>query len=958
MKLAPCVVLATLCASVAWGQSPAAAEPEKRLAAASSTSAAQAEEFFETKIRPVLATNCFVCHTDAQSGGLRVDSRESLLKGGTSGPAFVPGDPDKSLLIQAVRQTGELKMPKGGHLKKAEIDDLSEWVKIGAPWPAAKAILPAVKSPAYQITPEQRAFWSFQPLHDPAIPTVKDKSWPRTPIDNFVLAKLETENLKPVKFATRRALIRRASLDLIGLPPAPEEIEAFENDKSPDAFAKVVDRLLASPRYGERWGRHWLDVVRYAEDDVRGLDPKQRGYMPFRGAYLFRDWVIQAFNDDMPYDVFTKAQIAGDYMDPSVREKMLPATAMLGQGPWWWDQADPAQGRADERNERIDLITRGFLGLTVACARCHNHKYDPIPQKDYYSLVGVFANTNYKEYPVQSPAHIALYEKKQKQIDDLEEVIEKFTEKAVEQQEEITAHKTSKYLMAAWKVTGEPKMQPAQAAAEEHVDLEMLERWIKLLARAPKHYPYLRDWQAMIKTGGTQEQAQFLADDFQRQVLSVLAEWKELKEENDIIKAKAGVKKKPRRDAYPSEFETKDQFCPGCDLELKTGTRERTNLFLDLFAVDLDSENDQIPDPGRFVVKEYGLERHLSPEAAEYLAGLKTELEALKKALPEQYPFIHGASDAEKIQNTKVNLRGSPYNLGDEVPRHFLSVLSPGDPVPFAKGSGRMELAESIVQSPIAARVIVNRVWAWHMGTGIVNTPSNFGTPGERPTNPELLEYLAKSLVDNGMSIKKLHRQILLSSVYQLGTDDSEANSAKDPANRLYWRANRRRLDAEAIRDSILFVSGALDLKKTAGPSTDFGDDNFRRTVFCKVSRYRLDNYLQVFDFPNPSFTAEQRFVTNVPLQRLFFMNSSFVYKQAERLARRVYDEADDTARIRKAYLLLYGRPATDAEIQAGIEYLRAVPEKPGQQIAGEPPTAWREYARVLLSANEFEFVN
>jgi hypothetical protein len=305
-----------------------------------------------------------------------------------------------------------------------------------------------------------------------------------------------------------------------------------------------------------------------------------------------------------------------------------------------------------------------------------------------------------------------------------------------------------------------------------------------------------------------------------------------------------------------------------------------------------------------------------------------------------------------------VNLRGSPYNLGDEVPRHFLSVLSAADPTPFTEGSGRMELAESIVQSPISARVIVNRVWGWHMGTGIVNTPSNFGTPGERPTNPELLEYLAKSFVDNGMSIKKLHRQILLSSVYQLGTEDSEANSAKDPANRLYWRANRRRLDAEAIRDSVLLVSGALDLKKVGGPSTDFADDNFRRTVYCKISRYRLDNYLQVFDFPNPSFTSEQRFITNVPLQRLFFMNSSFVYKQAERLARCVYDEADDNARIRKAYLLLYGRVPTDAEIQVGLEYLRTVPEKPGQQIAGEPPTSWREYARVLLSANEFEFTN
>lgn len=954
--------LAMLSASISWCQRPAPDAAGKRPAAASSTPApndARAEEFFETRVRPVLATSCFVCHADAQSGGLRLDSRDSIVKGGASGPAIVPGDPEKSLLVLAVRQTGELKMPKGGHLKKQEIEDLTEWVKIGAPWPGSKAVLPAAaKGPGYQITPEQKGFWSFQALHNPEVPAVKDKSWARSAIDQFVLAKLESEGLKPVKPASRRALIRRASLDLIGLPPTPEEIEVFESDKSPEAFARAVDRLLASPRYGERWGRHWLDVVRYAEDDVRGLDPKQRGYMPFPGAYLYRDWVIQAFNDDLPFDVFTKAQLAADYMDPSVREKMLPATAMIGQGPWWWDQADPAQGRADERNERIDLVTRGFLGLTVACARCHNHKYDPIPQKDYYALAGVFASTTYKEYPVQSPAQVALYQKKQKQIDDLEEKMEEFVQNAAKQQSEVIAHKTAKYMMAAWKVTGEPKVTVAQAAAEEHVDLELLERWIKFLARPPKHYPYLRDWQAMVKAGGTQEQAQFLADDFQRLVLSVLAESRELKEENDIIKAKAGVRKKPRRDAYPSEFETKDQFCPGCDLELKTGTRERTNLFLDVFAIDLDSENDQLPEPGLLSLKEWSLDRHLSGETAEYVASLKVEIEALKKALPQDYPFIHGVTDAATILNTHVNMRGSPYSLGDEVPRHFLSVLSEGDPAPFSKGSGRLELAESIVHSPLMARVIVNRVWGWHMGTGIVNTPSNFGKPGERPTNPDLLEHLAKWFIDNGMSIKKLHREIMLSSVYQLSTEDSEANAVKDPANRLYWRANRRRLDAEAIRDSVLFVSGALDLKKTGGPSTDFADDNFRRTVYCKVSRYRLDNYLQVFDFPNPSFTAEQRFVTNVPLQRLFFMNSSFVYRQAEKLAKRVYDEADERARIRKAYLVLYGREATDAEIQTGLEYLRSVPEKPGQQIAGEPPTAWREYARVLLSSNEFEFVN
>jgi Protein of unknown function (DUF1553) len=339
------------------------------------------------------------------------------------------------------------------------------------------------------------------------------------------------------------------------------------------------------------------------------------------------------------------------------------------------------------------------------------------------------------------------------------------------------------------------------------------------------------------------------------------------------------------------------------------------------------------------------------------VAGLRAQIEASKKALP-QYPFLHGVSDTKTLKTMHVNVRGNPHVNGDEVQPRFLSVLCSGDPQPFSKGSGRLELAEAIVASPITARVLVNRIWKWHFGTGIVDTPSNFGQMGERPSNPDLLEYLAHSFAGNGMSIKKLHRQILLSAVYQLSAETSAANQEKDPLNRLYWRANRQRLDAEAIRDSLLFVSGGLDLKKAGGPSSDFADDNNRRTVYSKVSRYRLDNFLQVFDFPNPSVTAEQRFITNVPLQRLFFMNSSFVYRQAELFARRVYDEGTDEKRIHKAYRLLYGRAPTPAELKVGLEFFQSNPEPPGNQVTGQPTTAWKQYVRVLLSSNEFEFVN
>jgi mono/diheme cytochrome c family protein len=917
---------------------------------------AQAPDFFENKVRPVLAENCYDCHTATEMGGLRVDSRDRLLQGGKSGPAIIAGDPDKSLLIQAVRQTGDLKMPKGGKLKPEQVQALTDWVKMGAQWPETKAA--AVQTaPVKVITPEQRAFWSFQPLKDPVVPAVKEKSWAKTNIDHFVLAKLEAKGMKPVAQADRKTLIRRVTLDLTGLPPTPEEVDNFIADKSANAYEKVIDRLLASPRYGERWGRHWLDVARYAEDDVRGLDPQGRGYMPFSGAYVFRDWVIKAFNDDMPYDHFIKAQLAGDLLDGAEREKAVAGTAIMGQGPWWWDQAEPVQGRADERNERIDMVTRGMLGLTVACARCHDHKYDPISQKDYYSLAAVFLNTTYKEYPASSPAEMALWDKQQKVIDDKSEVLDEFMDQQSKLYEQMLAQKTSKYLIAAWQVTGEPKKKIDEAAADQKVDPEMLDRWIKFLAKPPKHYNYLHDWQDMVKSGGTLEQAQFLADNLQNLLLSLFVEAAALKDENDIIKAKAGVRKKPRRDAYPNEFETDDQFCPGCSLELKTMPIERANLYLDVFVYDLDVESDQKPDPGLLALRDWALERHFSAETAEHVAALRAEIEALKKA-QVPYPFVHGASDTKTVQQMHVNVRGNPHTPGDPVPERFIAVLSAPEPQPFTNGSGRLELADAIVTSPLAARVMVNRVWKWHFGSGIVETPDNFGMMGDPPSNPELIEYLASTFVKNGMSMKKLHREILLSSTYQLSTDSSAENAEKDGANRLYWRANRQRLDAESIRDSLLFVSGSLDLKKTTGPSTDFADDNFRRTVFCKISRYRLDNFLQVFDYPNPSFTAEQRFTTNVPLQRLYFMNSTFVYKQAETFAKRVYDEANDTARIQKAYRVLFGRSPSDAETKAGIDFLQAHPEAPGEQVAGQPTTAWKEYSRVLLSSNDFEFVN
>jgi len=926
------------------------------------------DEFFENKVRPIFATQCGTCHQDRSAGGLQISSQESLLKGGGSGPAIVPGDPEKSLLIQAVHQTGTLKMPKGGKLSPEEVATLTEWVKMGAPWPKSTA---PVRIQGKQITAEMRKFWSFQPLKMPAIPQTKDTTWAKTDIDRLVLAKLEEKGLKPSPQADRRTLIRRATLDLIGLPPTPEEIEAFEQDKSPDAFAKVVDRLLASPRYGERWGRHWLDVSRYADDDIRGLDPRGRGYMPLDGAYVYRDWVIKAINDDIPYDHFLKMQLAGDLLDKKPTPDDLKATGFLGGAPWIWDQAEPVQGRADERNERIDAVTRGMLGLTVACARCHDHKYDPVLQKDYYAMGGIFASSTYKEYAFVPESEVDFWREKFVKADKKDEAMQAYTKTAADQVAKALASQTSSYMVAAWKVTGKPKAKLEEAADAARLDPELLDRWVKFLAKKQSYYPYLHDWQMMIAQGGTEDQAKFLGDSLQQRIIDLELEQKQLDEDNEKIKAKADVPTKRKKEAKPNEFDTYDEFCPGCTLELKVMTPEKANFYSDLFVRALSSEAEGRGEPGLFVFRGWELARRVGPMEQQYLvanskpsggpgddSGLPGGGKGKGKNGPEIYPFVHGMADKPKAVNIALDLRGNPNNHGEEVPRGFITVLGAQDKKPYTSGSGRLDLANDIVASPIASRVWVNRVWKWHFGTGIVNTPDNFGVVGDPPSNPQLLDYLAIHFRDDGMSLKKLQRMIMLSAVYQQSSKETAEAHEKDPQNRFYSHFTLQRLDAEQLRDSILFVAGDLDVKKMGGPAKEFALDNTRRTVYAKVSRFRIDPFLQAFDFPNPTFTAEQRFSTNVPVQRLYFMNNTFVYAQAGKLAERLYPKPDDAARITEAYRLLYGRVPKADELQLGLTFLKTTPEKPGYMVDQEPATAWKQYARILFSSNEFEFLN
>jgi cytochrome c553/mono/diheme cytochrome c family protein len=969
---------------------------------------------FETRIRPMLAANCFACHGESAMAGLRVDSREALLRGGETGPAIVPGDPEKSALLKVVQHAdGFPRMPRGrAKLAAQDIDALAEWIRAGAVWPSDNTAPALAVSHERVITAEQRKYWAFRPLAKPAPPAVRRTDWPRTDIDRFILARLEQDGLTPVGPADKLTLLRRATFDLTGLPPSRAEVEAFLKDDSPDAFEKVIDRLLASPQYGEAWGRMWLDVARYGEDDYRSLDPMGRGYNPYPNAHLYRDWVVRAFNDDLPYDQFLTAQLAADQLEGPQRLRHMPALGFLGLGPWYYDNGAVEITRADERHDRVDAVTRGMLGLTVGCARCHDHKYDPIPTKDYYALAGVFLNTEYHEYPLAPKAIVDDYKKREEALEQKREMLREYTTTEAQQLAGTLAFQAARYMTAAWQVTGEPKREKAAVIEKEKLDYELFDRWLRFLQRKPTFYPFLKDWQAMVASGGTAQEAEKLATAFQELLVGVLLEERELKKENDIIRARALPTSKPKKPANkPNEFKTNDDFCPGCGLELRSMTKERTALYRDVFVVDLESDSfvpGQEPKPGLLRFRGWGLEQRLGGDRRMLIESLRKDIEAMQKALEPKYAYVHGVRDVEGPTDLQVHLRGNPLRLGDAVPRGFVSVLSPAERLTFSTGSGRLELARAIATHPLAMRVIVNRIWKGHFGTGLVNTPSNFGINGERPTHPELLDHLAQVFNANGMSIKALHREIMRSAVYRLGSEQQAAAFAKDAGNRLYWRAARRRLNAEEIRDAVLMVSGALDTR-LGGPSVPLTPLANRRTIYGRISRYKLDEFLQLFDFPSPSQSAEQRFATNVPLQRLFLMNSDFMQQHAERLAERVAAEPDDQARIDTVYRLVFGRAPSADEIKAGLEFLRAEAlkqyedrkaaaktapemsrssaEKPAvADNSAEPPapaadgmmagvspavkttdddkkkmlpvTVFGRYVKVLLSSNEFLFVS
>lgn len=873
------------------------------LVALPAISATADNDFFESKIRPILAANCYGCHAKTAMGGLRLDSREGAMKGGKSGTVIVAGKPAESMLIQAVKRTHDkIKMPPNAALQPEAVAALEEWVQRGAVFPEA------VKQ-----TSNAANHWAFQPLKKPAPPAVRNAVRSKSTVDAFVLAKLEEKGLTPVKPVEKRALLRRASIDLTGLPPAPEDYAAFASDNSPKAWEKAVDRMLESPHYGEKWARHWLDIARYSDGLLAAGEDT-----PLPNAWRYRDWVVWAFNSDLPYDQFVRAQLAADQLPESQRADLLPGLGFqaLGNGA----------------NDQLDVTTKAFLGLTVGCAQCHDHKYDPIPTRDYYSLLGVFKSSTGHQYPLVGEDVVKKYTDQKKKIDAQKETIAEFIKVQSQQLLDVFARQTATYLVAAWKAQSKLE-EPATLAKNGALDEQTLKRWVEYLNRpGEKEHPYLKPWYDVVNASPTEEQVRKAADTYQAFVLKLFEDQREVEDKNYV--------------AFGGKKGSKDER-----------TRQYTNI-VSLPVLQYYQWRELASEPYRKDSRDlsggvyhYGakdIDRFLGGVWKKHLDELRGELKAMEAELPEMYPFLHSMKDG-KPADSKIAIRGDNQNLGDVAPRGFLSCLSKENAGPYRNGSGRLQLAEDIVASPITARVIVNRIWQHHFGRGLVRTPSNFGINGERPTHPELLEYLSSKLVENRWSVKSLHREILLSNTYRLSSAGDAKNFEIDPENKLLWRANlRHRLELESLRDSILAVSGMLD-RKPGGPATPISDSNFRRSLYLKVSRTRLDGTMSLFDFPDPNATADERPVTAGPLQGLYFLNSKFVATQAEALAERLKKEAGDPAeaRIARAYQLLFGRTPDQKELTLGVEY-----------VAAGGAQAWPRYLQVLLGSGEFTSVN
>jgi hypothetical protein len=893
-----------------------------------------AVELFERTVRPLLVEKCLECHgPDTQEAKLRLDSRAALLQGGDHGPAIVSGKGADSLIVKALRQSGDLKMPPEGKLRDEQIAAVARWIDLGAPWPqgelAGKKAIAADKH------------WAFQPVLDPPVPVGYEN---QNPIDAFVRHTLAARELKPSPRADRRTLIRRATFDLLGMPPTPEEVAAFEQNDDPRAYEQLIDRLLASPHYGEQWGRHWLDVARYSDTKGYVYARENRTWVH---AWAYRDWVVQALNDDVPYDRFLLLQIAADQAAPDDKRQWA-ALGFLTLGRRFLGVTN------DIIDDRIDVVTRGTMGLTVACARCHDHKYDPIPTADYYSLYGVFLNCLEKQVPTAEPAtKDAAYQAFEQELAQRQEKLTSLMAKKRAEAAARVRDRVADYLMAQRELSKYPEEGFDQVLEKNDIIPAHVRRWQGFLRQAEQaRNPIFVPWfaYAAIPAG----------DQFAEQAAAVTA----------------ALAQQPAGEIHPLVAE---RFRTKVHSHLDVATRYG-QLFAEVEqawqqAVKAAAENKEpapakLPDPALEALRQvlYGdeapcevpnvavvnNEQFFDLGSCTELWKVQGEVDAWLIQSPAAPPHTIALVDRPQPVPSFILKRGKSANKGAEVPRQSLALLAGPDRQPFATGSGRHELARAIIdpRNPLTPRVIVNRVWLHHFGAGLVRTPSDFGTRAEQPSHPELLDWLTSRFLAEGQSLKRLHRRIMLSETYQQrasGPADPAALAKAeklDPENRLLWRMNARRLSFEEMRDAMFAATGELNRQVGGKPENLFADGFQRRSLYGQIDRQFLPSTLRVFDFANPDLHMPQRTETTVPQQALFFLNDQLLLRRAQKLAQQsaadvaaaqVPAERANVERVQHLFRRVYQRAATEQQLQAALALLEA---RPDANEPAPPPTA------------------
>jgi cytochrome c553 len=963
------------------------------LAADAPAPSAEGTEFFEQHIRPALIEYCYKCHSaDAEKlkGELLLDTREGVLKGGESGPALVPGKPEDSLLIKAVRRLDkDLAMPPKKEMPPAVVDDFVAWVKMGAPDPrAGKSAVPVAKSEPKKIDYEaERKKWAYHKPEMPAVPEIRNPnrqalslakgSEPqgpelvegiRNPIDAFILAKLDEQGLAPAPPAVKRTLLRRATFDLTGLPPTPDEITAFLADESPDAFAKVVERLLASPHYGERWSRHWLDVVRYADSlDSRGLGKDG----DILDAWRYRDWVVNAFNRDLPFDQFVVQQVAGDILAAQQWDAdKIVATGMYAIGNWGNGDADKEKLYTDIVDDQIDVTGRAFLGLTIGCARCHDHKFDPLTNADYYSLAGIFFSSHIlakfqskgegekvARWPLLTPEQLAQRDAAQKRLVEIEAQLAG----GLQPLTEVVPNVAGTTGLLSWHPKGadNPSLTINTTAADvKFSTITLAARAIclhpgpKTAATAAWRSPVsgrirvsmrLSDADPNCGNGidwavrhGTKTIASGAMDnaghaDFPETEIGV--------QKGDLVRLVIGPRGEYSCDSTQTEFLLRAEDGTVWDLRdtLTSGAQQGHDGVWWICS----GEGAQLGEeaPGRASIENERQQLNVLISRSEFAHGLQ------EGGIP--------ATPYEGFHDARIHIRGRYDRLADVRPRVFPTLLAGDTQTPIVEGSGRLALARWLASAdnPLTARVFVNRIWQHHFNAGLVRTVNNFGKLGEPPTHPELLDWLALEFVRSGWSVKAMHRLIMNSAAYQQGAEPRDAAAANihDPANKLLSHFPSRRLSAEEVRDAMLTVTGALD-RTSGGPS--IGDlTQPRRTLYLTTIRSERATYQMLFDGADPNSIVEQRTDSVVAPQALWLLNHPFALAQAKALAQRLEREAppDLPARVAWLYEHLFTRPPHAEETQRAVTALARL---------GGDAASWEQFCQVLLCANEFVYLD